>query len=101
MQLTAGFLASCTLKYAINILWLMRASHSNKHIREAIRYAESKNWSVTKAGPRAHLGALYGVRNTPVTGVALESCQHRAIRSCAHGTSVGMSTAVPMSNAKD
>lgn len=36
------------------------ANHSNKHIREAIRYAESKGWTVAKAGPRAHTwGTLY------------------------------------------
>ena len=36
------------------------ADHPNKHIREAIRYAEAKGWTVTKAGPRAHLwGRLY------------------------------------------
>ena len=30
-------------------------NHSNKHIRDAIRYAESNGWKVTKAGPRAHI----------------------------------------------
>ena len=29
----------------------MRVKHSNKHIRDAIRYAESKGWRVTKSGP--------------------------------------------------
>jgi len=29
----------------------MRTNHSNKHIRDAIRYAESRGWTVTKAGP--------------------------------------------------
>jgi hypothetical protein len=31
------------------------AKHQNKHIREAIRYAESKGWRVTKASARAHI----------------------------------------------
>ena len=36
------------------------ADHPNKHIREAIRYAEAKGWTVTKAGPRAHVwGVLW------------------------------------------
>lgn len=29
--------------------------HSNKHIREAIRYTEANGWTVQKAGPRAHI----------------------------------------------
>ena len=38
----------------------MKWNHSNKHIREAIRYAESKGWTVAKAGPRAHIwGTLW------------------------------------------
>lgn len=36
------------------------ANHPNKHIHEAIRFAESQGWTVAKAGPRAHLwGVLY------------------------------------------
>jgi hypothetical protein len=36
------------------------ADHQNKHIREAVRYAEQKGWSLVKAGPRAHIwGTLY------------------------------------------
>lgn len=47
----------------------MRFNHSNKHIRDAIRYAEGKNWRVTKAGPRAHIwGKLW--------------CPHRARDGC-------------------
>jgi hypothetical protein len=30
------------------------ADHPNKHIRQALKYAESKGWIVKKAGPRAH-----------------------------------------------
>ena len=36
------------------------ADHPNKHIREAIRYAESNGWTVTHAGSRAHIwGTLW------------------------------------------
>ena len=34
------------------------AEHSNKHIQEAIRYAESQGWVVTQAGPRAHIWGM-------------------------------------------
>jgi hypothetical protein len=30
------------------------ASHPNKHIREALKYAKEQGWTVKKAGPRAH-----------------------------------------------
>ena len=34
--------------------------HSNKHIQDAVRYAEGKGWTVTKAGGRAHIwGVLW------------------------------------------
>jgi len=36
------------------------AKHPNKAIRESIRYAEAKGWSVTEAGARAHIwGTLW------------------------------------------
>jgi hypothetical protein len=36
------------------------ADHQNKHIREAIKYAESKGWTSEKASARAHIwGVLY------------------------------------------
>jgi hypothetical protein len=31
------------------------AKHQNKHIREAIKYAEEHVWTFVKAGPRAHV----------------------------------------------
>jgi len=38
---------------------LMAKQHPNKHIREAIQYAEQRGWRFEKAGPRAHVyGAL-------------------------------------------
>jgi len=30
------------------------ANHSNKHIREALKYAEGKGWSIKKSSGRAH-----------------------------------------------
>jgi hypothetical protein len=39
-------------------------NHSNKHIREAIRFAESLGWTVEKAGARAHIwGTLWCPHN--------------------------------------
>lgn len=39
-------------------------THPNKHIREAIKYAESKNWRVVKANGQAHIwGKLYCPNN--------------------------------------
>lgn len=46
--------------------------HSNKHIREAIRYVERKGWSVTRAGPRAH---IWGMLLCPLHG--REGCRIR------------------------
>ena len=40
------------------------AKHQNKHIREAIKYAEEHGWTFVKAGPRAHVyGVLYCPRH--------------------------------------
>jgi hypothetical protein len=30
------------------------AHHKIKHIREALKYADQKGWTVKKSGPRAH-----------------------------------------------
>ncbi|HMO86458.1 MAG TPA: hypothetical protein PKC18_16215 [Lacipirellulaceae bacterium] len=36
------------------------AGHPNKHIREAIAYAEQRGWTITKASGRAHVyGTLW------------------------------------------
>lgn len=36
------------------------AEHPNKHIRQAIRYAEKKGWTVEQANARAHIwGTLW------------------------------------------
>ena len=37
------------------------ADHPNKHIREALKYAEQRGWAIRKSGPRAHAwGMMYG-----------------------------------------
>ena len=50
------------------------ADHQNKHIRESIRYAESKGWTLTKAGPRAH---IWGMLWCPES--SREGCRIRVI----------------------
>jgi len=32
----------------------MPPNHPNKHIRQALEYAENQGWSIQKSGPRAH-----------------------------------------------
>jgi hypothetical protein len=46
---------------ATSIRWTSDiAMHPNKHIRAALKYAESKGWLVKKSGPRAHAwGVIY------------------------------------------
>jgi hypothetical protein len=40
------------------------AEHPNKHIREAIEYAEQRGWEFVKSSARAHsFGALYCPRH--------------------------------------
>lgn len=40
------------------------SSHPDKHIREAIEFAESLGWTFEKSGPRAHsFGILYCPQN--------------------------------------
>jgi hypothetical protein len=35
-------------------------SHPNRHIREALKYAEEQGWGIRKSGPRAHAwGVIY------------------------------------------
>ncbi len=39
---------------------LTLADHPDKHIREALNYAESQDWTIQKSGPRAHAwGIIY------------------------------------------
>ena len=50
------------------------ADRQNKHIREAIRYAEERGWTTTKAGPLAH---LWGVILCP--GGGRDGCRIRVM----------------------
>jgi hypothetical protein len=35
-------------------------SHPNRHIRDALKYAEEQGWTIRKSGPRAHAwGMIY------------------------------------------
>jgi hypothetical protein len=45
------------------------AKHPNKHIREALKYAEKRGWKIRKSGPRAHAwtGAGYSQNCGPVS----------------------------------
>lgn len=40
----------------------VQVAHPNKHIREAIEYAQERGWTFLKAGPRAH---IYGTLLCP------------------------------------
>ena len=74
----------------------MQHNHSNKHIRDAIRYAENKGWRVTKAGPRAHIwgtlwcpqrtreGCRIRVMSTPRNPERHARDIHRHIDRCLH-----------------
>lgn len=55
------------------------AEHPKKHIREAIRHATRKGWTVEKAGPRAHIGARCGARTGDETVVGSASCPRHGV----------------------
>ena len=44
------------------------ARHPNKHIREAIKYAEANGWNFTKASGRAHVFGVLWCRQGDRTG---------------------------------
>jgi len=72
------------------------AEHSNKHIREAIQYAEKHGWVTTKAAPRAHIwgtlwcsersrnGCLVRVMSTPRNPENHARRIRRAVDRCSH-----------------
>ena len=74
------------------------AKHQNKHIREAIAYAESRGWTFHKAGPRAHIygeiycpehnraGCKYGINSTPRNPQNHARKIRRAVDGCPHTT---------------
>lgn len=71
--------------------------HPNKHIRDAIKYAEQHGWTFVKAGPRSHLygrlfcprrdpeGHIFGVQSTPRVPEHHASGIRRAVDRCDHG----------------
>jgi hypothetical protein len=73
------------------------SSHPDKHIREAIEFAESLGWTFEKSGPRAHsFGILYCPQNergacrivvysTPKTPFLHAQRIARAVNKCPHG----------------
>ncbi|MDP6110490.1 MAG: hypothetical protein QGF00_19040 [Planctomycetota bacterium] len=72
------------------------ADHPNKHIREAIDYAENRGWRVQKAGGHAHIwgtlfcplqtrgGCIFNVHSTPRNPEAHSKRIIRAVDSCDH-----------------
>ena len=76
------------------------AEHSNKHIQEAIRYAESHGWVVHKLAHGPIFGVCCGVHTMRGTAVASISCRRRGVLKTMRGTSAAPSTAVPIRNAR-
>ena len=72
-------------------------AHPNKHIREAIGYAEENGWTFVPAGPRSHLygrlfcprrdryGHIFGVQCTPRIPEHHAREIRRAVDRCDHG----------------
>lgn len=72
------------------------ARHPNKHIREAIKYAEASGWTFTKASGRAHIfgvllcrqgdrsGCRFRVYSTPRSPEDHARRIRRAVDSCPH-----------------
>lgn len=72
------------------------ATHPNKHIREAVQYAENHGWRVVKAGARAHTwGRIYcpltsregcarAVYSTPRSPEDHARDLQRAVDRCSH-----------------
>lgn len=54
-------------------------SHPNKHIRSAIKYAESLGWRVVKSSGKHMFGGNSIARSDSVAGVLLKSFQLREV----------------------
>ena len=71
-------------------------THPNKHIREAIQYAEQKGWTVVKTRGHAHIwakllcplhtrgGCYFNVHGTPRNPEAHANRIRRAVDNCQH-----------------
>ena len=72
------------------------ANHPNKHIREAIKYAEQNGWRVVKASGKAHIwgtllcplqereGCYFHVHSTPRNPESHTKRIRKAVDSCQH-----------------
>ena len=72
------------------------AEHPNKHIREAIKYAEQQGWRATTSGGQAHIwgtlwcpletreGCRFRVYSTPASPENHARDIHRAVDRCEH-----------------
>ena len=72
------------------------SNHPDKHIRQAIKYAESLGWRVDKAGGRAHIwgtlrcplqsreGCYFHVHSTPRNPEAHARRIRKAVNRCGH-----------------
>jgi hypothetical protein len=68
------------------------AAHPNKHIREAIRYAEDHGWTFSKASGRAHILERCGVHRATVTAAGSAFIRRHAAQRIMPGVSVARST---------
>ena|SRR5215475_1753114 len=75
------------------------AEHPNKHIQEAIRYAESHGWVVTHAGPQAHIWGMLWCPHHARDGCHIHIMSTLRSPENLLGTSAVLSTAVPTRNA--
>jgi len=73
--------------------------HPDKHIREAMQFAESLGWTFTEAGPHGHAygflycphherdGCIVTVYSTPKTPYIAAQRIIRKVKKCPHGDS--------------
>jgi len=73
------------------------AQHPNKHIRTAVKYAESKDWRIVKASGQAHIwgklycpsgqrgGCIIRVYSTPRNPENHARHIHEEVDDCLHG----------------
>ena len=60
------------------------AKHPNKHIREAIEYAEGNGWTFTKASGRAHIFRTLWCSRRDRTAVDSVFIQRHEVRTIMH-----------------
>jgi hypothetical protein len=84
--------------------------HSDKHIREAVRYAEGRGWRVVKSGGSAHVwgqlfcpeatreGCIIRVFSTPRNRQNHARKIRREVDKCPHGLGAGENDLPPLDN---